>query len=279
MNITIIGGGSMGYTYADSFLSAHILQPNELIILDHNEARRAWLKQEVNARIEAEPGAYLQATELLILSVKPQDSARVFEELKPYLPTDLLVLSVMAGVRVATIQSQLDVRKVVRAMPNLPAQVGMGMTAFTAAPEVTRHELIEMQNLLSTTGRAIYFEQEEMIDAATALSGSGPAYLFYFIQQLMAVAQTMGFTESQAEVMVWQTCMGALYLHNKSAISSEEWIRRVASKGGTTEAAFAVFEAKEMGNALQEGVSGRFPAGEGVGKLIKMHKKPPPTTL
>ncbi len=147
----------------------------------------------------------------------------------------------MAGVRIDTIQRALGLTKVIRAMPNLPAQIGMGMTAFTAAEEVTRIELVLVQNLLNTTGKAIYVEQESAIDATTAISGSGPAYVFYFMDAMIEAARRMGFNEPEAELLVAQTFRGAVELYAKNDLSCTEWIARVSSRGGTTEAAVETF--------------------------------------
>jgi pyrroline-5-carboxylate reductase len=110
-----------------------------------------------------------------------------------------------------------------------------------------------VQNLLSTTGKTLYVEKEDMIDAATAISGSGPAYVFYFMKAIIESAQTMGFSESEAELLVIQTFTGAVDLYNKTDLSCQEWIGKVASKGGTTEAALRVFNEKELYNDIMAG--------------------------
>jgi pyrroline-5-carboxylate reductase len=135
-------------------------------------------------------------------------------------------------------------------MPNLPAQIGMGMTAFTSSDAVTRIELVMVQNLINTTGKSIYVEKETAIDAATAISGSGPAYVFYFMDSMMKAAKNMGFSTSESELLVSQTFKGAVDLLNKTEFSCEEWIQKVCSKGGTTEAAMKAYS----GNDLQEGI-------------------------
>jgi pyrroline-5-carboxylate reductase len=159
----------------------------------------------------------------------------------------------MAGVKLDKIATALGVEKVIRAMPNLPAQIGAGVTAFTSTDPVTRIELVMVQNLLSTTGKTLYVEKEDMIDAATAISGSGPAYVFYFMKAMIESAQTMGFSESEAELLVIQTFTGAVDLYNKTDLSCQEWIGKVASKGGTTEAALRVFNEKELYNDIMAG--------------------------
>lgn len=265
MKILIIGGGNMGTTFAQSFLAAHIIRPKDLIILEKNKDRLKFLRAAEIGEIHDEAGEYIHEVDLLVLAVKPQNTTDLFPVIRPYLNPEQLVLSIMAGVQMESIEEDLGVKKVIRAMPNLPAQVGMGMTAFTAREEVTRKELIEVQNLLSTTGRAIYFEEESMLDAATAISGSGPAYVFYFMKSMIAAAEKLGFSETHAELLVWQTFMGAVHLHNKNSISPQEWIKRVSSKGGTTEAAVSIFEARNLGEDIEEGIFAAFKRSKELG--------------
>ncbi|HND89358.1 MAG TPA: pyrroline-5-carboxylate reductase dimerization domain-containing protein, partial [Saprospiraceae bacterium] len=171
----------------------------------------------------------------------PQDSGRLFEEIRDLVEPGQVFLSIMAGVRMDSIAATLNVHKIIRAMPNLPAQIGAGVTAFTSTDAVTRIELVTVQNLLNTTGKTLYIEREDMIDAATAISGSGPAYVYYFMNAMIQAAGQMGFSESEAELLVSQTFTGAVDLYNKADLSCEGWIAKVASKGGTTEAALRVF--------------------------------------
>lgn len=266
MKTLIIGGGNMGRTYAQSFLEAHILRPGELVILEHNTEAILQFGQGEWGRIESKAGSYIGEQELIILAVKPQDAKQVFEAIFPFLQPEQVFLSIMAGVKMESLEKGLGSRKIVRAMPNLPAQVGMGMTAFTANEEVGRKELIAVQNLLSTTGKAIYFEDENMIDAATAISGSGPAYVYFFMNAMLDAAQKLGFTESQADVLVWQTFIGSVHMLNKKNLTCQEWINRVASKGGTTEAALGVFNEHHLHDAIVAGLQAAFIRAQELGK-------------
>ena len=205
--------------------------------------------------------------ELIILAVKPQDAELLYRGIRPFLHENQVVLSIMAGVKLHTIEQGTGLKKIVRAMPNLPAQIGMGMTAFTARDEVSRKELINVQNLLSTTGLVMYLDDENLIDAATAVSGSGPAYVFYFMQAMMEAAQKIGFTEAQAELLVLQTFLGSVHLLGKKNVSCQEWIRRVASKGGTTEAALHTFEQQQLNPDIISGVQAAFERAKELGKL------------
>lgn len=241
MNILILGGGNMGMTYAQSFLRSRIVTANQMMVLCRNYERANHLSQNQEGRFFSDPRLCVKEADLLILAVKPQDSPRLFEEIRDLVEPGQVFLSIMAGVRMASIASALNVQKIIRAMPNLPAQIGAGVTAFTSTEPVTRIELVTVQNLLNTTGKTLYVEREDMIDAATAISGSGPAYVYYFMNAMIQAAQQMGFSISEAELLVSQTFTGAVDLYNKADLSCEGWIGKVASKGGTTEAALRIF--------------------------------------
>lgn len=266
MKVLIVGGGNMGTTFAQGFLAAHIIRPKDLIILENNPERAALLAQNNLGTVKSTAGDYIKIIDLIVLAVKPQDSDSLYKLIQPYITPEKMILSIMAGVKLETIVTNLNTAKVIRAMPNLPAKVGSGMTAFTATEEVTRKELIAVQNLLSTTGRAIYFDEEAMIDASTALSGSGPAYVFFFMNAMIQTAMKLGFSESQAELLVWQTFTGSMSLHNKNDLTCQQWIDRVSSKGGTTEAAIKVFKQYDVAKGIEEGIFAAFNRAEELGK-------------
>lgn len=253
MKILIIGGGNMGKTYARSLLRAHLVDQQNLMILEREGEKAAALKQEKLGTVYTDAAACLQAADLIILAVKPQDSAKLFTSLRPATDPQQVYLSIMAGVRIASIQQGLGVEKVIRAMPNLPAQIGLGMTSYTASEAVTRIELVLVQNLLNTTGKAIYVDDEYSIDATTAISGSGPAYVLYFMGALIEAATEMGFNESQAELLVAQTFRGAVELQMKNDLTCRQWIDRVSSKGGTTEAAMNTFRTTSVFEDIKSG--------------------------
>jgi len=244
----------MGKTYAQSFLGSHIIRPYDLVTLEKNADKHEDLRRNNIINIETTPGEFIRKTDLIVLAVKPQDAINLYPSMKPFVTEDHIILSIMAGVKIDTIEEGLGVKKIIRAMPNLPAQIGMGMTAFTANEEVTKNELIEVQNLLSTTGKAIYFANESMIDASTAISGSGPAYVYYFMDAMINAAKEMGFTDSQADLLVWQTFNGSIHLLNKNTLSCDEWIARVKSRGGTTEAALDTFKGNNLDSSIKDGL-------------------------
>jgi pyrroline-5-carboxylate reductase len=255
MKILIVGAGNMGATYAESFLLSHSITKDDLLILEKTTEKADFLREKGYKNVISVANESISKVQLIILAVKPQDTKALFETLKSYILPSQTVLSIMAGVKIETLKTHLGTSKIIRAMPNLPSQIGMGMTGFTADDSVSRDELFFVQNLLNTTGKTLYFSEESKIDAVTAISGSGPAYVYFFMEAMIKEAQKMGFSHSEAELLVTQTFMGAVHLENRSTYSCEEWIKRVSSKGGTTEAALNVFSKEELADKIGQGLA------------------------
>jgi pyrroline-5-carboxylate reductase len=259
MKILIAGYGNMGRTYAHSFINSRFIEPQNLLGLTRRPVTETDLiKGLAPDNFYTQTDHFITACDIMLLAVKPQDFATLARHLKPYLHKEQIIFSLMAGITVATISAELGCHKVVRAMPNLPAQIGMGMTVFTCSTAIDKKELFIMQNLINTTGKSVYVEDERMIDAATAISGSGPAYVYYYMQAMIDAGVAMGFSPSQAELLVNQTLMGAVHLHNQNDYTCREWIQKVASKGGTTEAALGVFEQQQVAAGIQLGLQAAF---------------------
>ena len=266
MKILIIGGGNMGLTYAQSFLRSHIASKENMMILEKSPEKAAELAKKDIGIVYGTPEECLKNADLIILAVKPQDSPILFDSLREHVDSQQVFLSIMAGVKIKTIAEGLGAKKIIRAMPNLPAQIGMGMTAFTSSDEVTRIELVTVQNLMNTTGKTVYVDKETAIDAATAISGSGPAYVWFFMNAMMTAAKDMGFSYSEAELLVSQTFLGAIELYKATNFSCEEWIDKVCSRGGTTEAALQSYSQSELGQDIIAGATAAFNRAVELGK-------------
>lgn len=269
MKILIIGGGNMGLTYAQSILRSRITQKEDLLILEKSPEKAVILAKKDIGTVCSDPEECLRQADLVILAVKPQDSPTLFDSIREQVEPQQVFLSIMAGVKTKTIQDGLNVKKVIRAMPNLPAQIGMGMTVFTSTDNVTRVELVMVQNLLNTTGKTIYVDSEEAIDASTAISGSGPAYVFYFMNSLIESAKNLGFNQSEAELLVSQTFRGTIDLFQKGQFNCADWIQKVASRGGTTEAALKTWEKLDLDNSIKKG------AKAALDRAVELGKKAP----
>ncbi|MCB0265049.1 MAG: pyrroline-5-carboxylate reductase [Calditrichaeota bacterium] len=252
--IAIIGCGNMGLTYARSFLQFNLVTPDNLKLVARDEAHKAALEKLDLGHVHAGIDHSLTDSGVIILSVKPQDFQSIAEPLRKSLQPNHVVLSVMAGITIQRMSEALDHKIIVRAMPNTPAQLGMGVTAFNASEGVNIHQISIIDNLLSTTGRTIFLDDESLLDAVTALSGSGPAYFFYLVKCMIDAGMQLGMEESVAAMLVKQTMLGSFHLMNQSPKKLDELIAAVKSKGGTTEAAFGEFMSGKMGETLMNGI-------------------------
>jgi pyrroline-5-carboxylate reductase len=252
MKIAIIGGGNMGITYAKAFIRSNIVKMEDLLVIEKHDEKREELKKEGIALLSNDISDELLKYNIIISAVKPQDFKVMAATLKSHMHNDQLVISIMAGITIKNIQLLLGHKKVVRAMPNTPAQLGFGISAFAAAPDVSFEDISVVDTLLETTGKSIFMKNEELIDAVTALSGSGPAYFYYIVKHMIEAGIQMGVEEPVAAMLVKQTMLGAFQIMNNSKQSLDEMIKMVASKGGTTEAALNKFEEKEVGKNIME---------------------------
>lgn len=254
MKVAIIGAGNMGMAFAKSFIQYNLIKKESLYLIEKNEDRATILRNENAGAVVDTINPKIGEYDLIILSVKPQDFVAVALELQQVIQPNQLVLSIMAGISIEKIQTLLSHPLVVRAMPNTPALLGMGMTAFSAAGEITLNQLKRVENLINSTGRSVFLEDESLLDAVTALSGSGPAYFFYLVKAMIEAGKQMGFEESMSAILVKQTMLGSFHLINNSDKNLDELIKAVASKGGTTEAALKRFEEGLLAQNLQEGI-------------------------
>lgn len=254
MKISIIGCGNIGMIYAKAFHKYNIVSKEDLFLVEKNNQRKKALEKEKWGRVGNINSKEISECDIILLAVKPQDFGSIQSELKNSLSKKNILLSVMAGITINRLQKELNHKIILRAMPNSPIELGMGMTGFCSSKETSTEQVRKAEYLLSTTGRTVFFEDENRMNAVTALSGSGPAYFFYFVKQLIEAGKKMGFDESVSSLLVKQTMLGAFHQMNSSTKSLDELISTVASKGGTTEAALAQFEKMEMPKAVISGL-------------------------
>lgn len=237
MKVLVIGAGNMGLTYSEGMSKSPLLNRKKLMIHDISTKTIEILRKDEKFDVYEKFEDCLPTADIVFLAVKPYHCDDLFEKIKPFVNEEQIFVSLMAGVTIEKIQEHLGVKKVIRTMPNLPAKVGKGVTSFTESSQVSRVELLMIRNLLDTTGESIHVKNEEFINKSTGISGSGPAYIFYFMQSMLEAAKKMGFSDNDSKVLVSNTFEGAITLFNDSNLSPETWMDRVASKGGTTRAA------------------------------------------
>lgn len=244
----------MGMAFARSFVQYDLVKRENLLLIEKSSERSEQLRNEKEGVVVDTIGEAISAYDLVILSIKPQDFSSMAPELKKYLKPEQIVLSIMAGIPMSRIENELNHKAIVRAMPNTPAMLGQGITGYFAAEGISFQKLQRVDNLINATGRSVYVESEDMIDAITALSGSGPAYFYYVVKHMVEAGKKMGFDEGLSRLLVKQTMLGSYHLINNAEKSLDELITAVASKGGTTEAALETFEKFGLGDSLISGI-------------------------
>lgn len=264
MKITVIGGGNMGITYAQSI---HSNFSNSVIsIVEKDTKKIQYLKSTTPFKIVDNVEKCISDAEIIFLAIKPQVCQDVFKEIKSLVNPEQIIISIMAGVTMASMLNGIGIPKIVRAMPNLPAQVGKGVTGYLNSTKISNSEASVIKDLLSSTGTVIQLTNEQDIDAITALSGSGPAYVFYFMNAMIEQALTFGFDKNEAKSIILNTFKGTIDLFENSEDNANVWIDRVTSKGGTTHAALTTFSNFNIENNIKEGVQAAFNRAKELGK-------------
>ena len=237
MKIAFIGGGNMGTAILSALLEKGLTSPDDVSVSDISDDRRDYLKQKYDVAVTGDNRQAIDGADVVVLAIKPQHLAEVMADLDGKLKSAQLALSIIAGATIKTLTSGLNHRCVVRVMPNTPAQIGEGMSVWTATTEVTEQQKGWASSILGAVGREIYVDDEKYLDMVTAVSGSGPAYFFLFVEALVEAAVDIGLSPDMAQEMVLQTMLGSGHLIRESGKPPAELRRMVTSKGGTTAAA------------------------------------------
>lgn len=249
MRITFIGGGNM----ATALIAGLLRQgqpPEQIAVVEHNAETRAQLMADY--RVKTYPGLSAEAVtaDALVLAVKPQQLKEVAQNLSPLLAAQVVV-SIAAGVRARTLSAWLmGYANVVRTMPNTPAMIGAGITALYALPAVQPSRRQMAESILAAAGSVLWLEDEALMDAVTAVSGSGPAYVFYFIEAMQQAAVELGLDADAARRLALATMLGAAQLAAGSSEDVAILRARVTSKAGTTERALQCMEESGVKSAI-----------------------------
>lgn len=242
--LAFIGGGNMAAAIIGGLIAAG--RPgSSILVIDPGEAQRAKLAAEHGVRTQAVADAALAQASMVVWAVKPQLFAEAAAPCAVHV-NGALQFSVMAGIRSEAIVRATGSERVVRSMPNTPALIGQGIAGLFARDAVSAVERATAEALLAPTGRTLWVSREEDLDAVTALSGSGPAYVFYFVEAMVQAAQEMGLSAEQGKQLALATFAGATALAQASSEPPELLRERVTSKGGTTHAALTSMEASGM---------------------------------
>ncbi len=258
MKIAFIGGGVMGEAMLAAVLDKGLNKPEDIWVSDISQARRKHLEQKYGVAVTGSNRQAAETGDVVVLAIKPQNLAEVMTELGGQLKPAQLVLSIIAGARIDTLSLGLKHGCIVRVMPNTPAQIGEGMSVWTATAEVTEQQRGWAGAILGTMGKEIYVDDERYIDMATAVSGSGPAYFSLVMESLVDAAVEIGLPRDMAWELVLQTMLGSGHFIQKSGKEPAELRRVVTSPGGTTAEALLHLEKGGFSQLLIEAVKAAY---------------------
>jgi pyrroline-5-carboxylate reductase len=258
LTLALIGGGNMANALASGLIGRRCAAADVHVIAPGADKRAHW--EELGTTAAGAPDARLSDCRVWFFAVKPQVMSEVVQQCRPWLRPDTLVISIAAGIPGSAIARWLGdgahpYTRVVRCMPNTPALIGCGTTGMTALEGVDDADRAQAEELLRAVGEVLWVADDAAIDAVTAVSGSGPAYVLLFLEALMEAAEEQGLTADQARQLALGTFHGATQLATLSPDAPSVLRERVTSKGGTTAAALAVFQDRGLSDTIRAAVA------------------------
>jgi len=250
MNICFIGGGNMASALIGGMLGRGF-PATQISVVEINADNRARLQRDYAVQAFDNLDEGVAGSQIIVFAVKPQQLSAVAQQLAPLLSGQLLI-SIAAGILATDLARWSNSQSVVRAMPNTPALIRSGMTGLYALPAVNTAQREQAQSILAAVGETLWLQDEAMLDAVTAISGSGPAYVFYFIEALQQAAQELGFNSEDARRLSLATFLGASKLAASSAEDASTLRERVTSKNGTTERALLSLSANHVAEHIAQ---------------------------
>ncbi len=264
-SITLIGAGVMGEAMIKGILHQKLVKPEQITAADIHEGRLKQLKKTYGINYTTDNIEAAKNADVLILSIKPQIMDKVLPTLRGQVDGVALIVSIVAGVTIQSMSSRLLNARIVRSMPNTPGQIGQGITVWTASPDVADERKKQAELIISALGEQIYVDDERYLDMATALSGSGPAYVFMFMEAMIDAGVHMGFSRRDAEKLVTQTLLGSVLYAKQSGLHPAQLRNQVTSPGGTTAQALSEMEKGGLRTVLSEGVWAAYTRSQALG--------------
>jgi pyrroline-5-carboxylate reductase len=265
LKISFIGGGNMAAALIGG-LAGKLTAGANIHVVDPNPNALQRLAQQFGVRTAAQTDAAVADSDVVVLAVKPQQMKEVVAQLRPYVRGQL-VLSIAAGIRAVDLSRWLDGHTaIVRTMPNTPALIGKGITGMVAMSGVSAEQRTAADAIMRAVGATVWLEDESLIDPVTAVSGSGPAYVFYFIEAMQQAAQEMGLTAEQGNELAIATFVGAAQLAAQSSDPVSVLRERVTSKGGTTYAALTSMDGSGVKDAIVKALKAAAARGKELGE-------------
>ena len=269
MKIAFIGGGVMAEAIISGLISKGSAGSGDITVSDIAQNRLTELGAKYGVECVSSNQEAVKDKDVVVLSVKPQVISHLSEDLRGRIQNEQLVLSIMAGTKIDTINMLLTHRSIVRVMPNTPAQIGQGVSVWTATDSVRQPQKEMAQTILAALGKEIYVDDEKYIDMATAVSGSGPAYIFVILEALIDAAVHIGIPRAIAAELVFQTVLGSTLFAQASDKHLAELKNMVTSPGGTTAEGLLKLEEGELRAVLTQAVVAAYKKAQALGKEQK----------
>lgn len=264
MNVTFIGGGNMAAALIGGLLQQGY-SATQICVVEINAENRKKIKDEYSVTVTENLTDGIADSNIILLAVKPQHLPSVAQELAPLLKTHL-VISIVAGIRTRDIRRWLcGYTQIIRAMPNTPALVHAAITGLFALPKVNTKEKHSAETILKAVGSVLWVEHEELLDAVTAISGSGPAYIFYFMEAMQQAGRELGLNDIQSYQLSLETFLGAAKLVSISKESAATLRAKVTSKNGTTEYAIKAMENDEINKKIVRAIHAAYKRSKELG--------------
>jgi len=259
--IAFVGGGAMAEAMIKCLLTKKVTATQDMVVSDISPVRRELLSREYGVRALPDNRQGVKDADFIVLAVKPQNLSQVMDEIKGLAP-EKSVLSIVAGASLSVLCRGLNHSSVIRAMPNMPAQIGEGMTVWTATTETDQRQKEFAQTVLRALGKEIYVTDEKYLNMATALSGSGPAYVFLFIEALVDAGVHIGLPRDMAQESVIQTVLGSTHTAEQTGKHPAHLRNMVTSPGGTATEALLELERGRFRSLLIEAVAAAYRKAE-----------------
>jgi len=264
--VALIGSGNMAGAMIGALLRKNEITPDQIIASDPSPEQQKIIKDKYGISVTGDNREAVKSADLVILSVKPQVLPSVMSELKKKIPSGSLVFSIVAGMPIATIQRGLSHKAVIRSMPNTPAQISAGMTVWTGSDDVSESQRVEARVILEAMGKELYVEHEDSLNMATAVSGTGPTYVFLLAEALIDAAVHLGFSRRDARMIVLETLKGSVDFALQSDLHLAQLRNMVTSPGGTSAEAIYQLEKGGMRTILSKAVWAAYQKSQLLGK-------------
>lgn len=265
--IAFIGGGTMGTAMIKGILAQGLTEPGQIRVSDPWPPRIEYLRETYSVHATGDNLEAIQDANIIVLSVKPQVLTKIGQQLHGNIRPSTLILSILAGSPISVLRRTMGHDRIVRAMPNTPGQLGKGISVWTSTPAVTDKQKAYAEAILGALGEQLFMEEESYLDMATALSGSGPGFIFLFIEALIDAGVHMGFSRRDAGKLVIQTLEGSVALFKATSDHPAELKNQVTSPGGTTAAGLYELEKGGLRTVLSRAIFAAYRRSQELGAL------------